>query len=131
MTIASFLLTLHYVDGLPMGAKSLVLTNYHNQQPLQIQDGSSHMLKNSNAAHKQFHQKAKPQFRQSQQIKGQIFKRSFVGLGCLGVYDKAKFARLDRVCEDCYQLYREPDIHSACRYVFITSTTDQMIPTLN
>lgn len=44
-----------------------------------------------------------------------IFKRSFAGLGCLGVYDKAKFARLDRVCEECYQLYREPDIHSACR----------------
>ena len=44
-----------------------------------------------------------------------IFKRSFAGLGCLGVYDKGKFARLDRVCEECYQLYREPDIHSACR----------------
>lgn len=44
-----------------------------------------------------------------------IHKRSFAGLGCLGVYDKAKFARLDRVCEECYQLYREPDIHTACR----------------
>lgn len=44
-----------------------------------------------------------------------IFKRSFAGLGCLGVYDKAKFARLDRVCEECYQLYREPDIHTDCR----------------
>lgn len=44
-----------------------------------------------------------------------IFKRSFAGLGCLGVYDKAKFARLDRVCEECYQIYREPDIHTACR----------------
>ena len=44
-----------------------------------------------------------------------VFKRSFAGLGCLGVYDKAKFARLDRVCEECYTLYREPDIHSACR----------------
>lgn len=44
-----------------------------------------------------------------------IFKRSFAGLGCLGIYDKAKFARLDRVCEECYQLYREPDIHTACR----------------
>lgn len=44
-----------------------------------------------------------------------VFKRSFAGLGCLGVYDKAKFARLDRVCEECYQLYHEPDIHTACR----------------
>lgn len=51
---------------------------------------------------------------QQQEPKG-IFKRSFAGLGCLGVYDKAKFARLDRVCEECYTLYREPDIHSACR----------------
>lgn len=49
------------------------------------------------------------------EAKSQIIKRSFVGLGCLGVYDKAKFARLDKICEDCYQLYREPDIHAACR----------------
>lgn len=46
-----------------------------------------------------------------------IFKRSFAGLGCLGVYDRAKFARLDRICEECYQLYREPEIHTACRLV--------------
>ncbi|KAG9511206.1 hypothetical protein GZH46_00223 [Fragariocoptes setiger] len=45
----------------------------------------------------------------------EIRKRSFAGLGCLGFYDKAKFARLERVCEECYQLYREPDIHSMCR----------------
>lgn len=51
-----------------------------------------------------------------QQSQGkEIVKRSFAGLGCLGVYDKAKFARLDRVCEECYQLYREPEIHTACR----------------
>ncbi|GFY55367.1 hypothetical protein TNIN_85291 [Trichonephila inaurata madagascariensis] len=34
-------------------------------------------------------------------------KRSFSDLGCMGVFDKAKFARLDRVCEECYQLFRE------------------------
>ncbi|KFM72109.1 Ion transport peptide-like protein, partial [Stegodyphus mimosarum] len=38
-------------------------------------------------------------------------KRSFSELGCMGVYDKAKFARLDRVCEECYQLFRESDVH--------------------
>lgn len=58
------------------------------------------------------HNKQHPQ---PSEAKSQIIKRSFVGLGCLGVYDKAKFARLDRICEDCYQLYREPDIHTACR----------------
>ncbi|GIY33225.1 ion transport peptide-like [Caerostris darwini] len=42
-------------------------------------------------------------------------KRSFSDLGCMGVYDKAKFARLDRVCEECYQLFRESDVHTSCR----------------
>ncbi|XP_015913612.1 ion transport peptide-like [Parasteatoda tepidariorum] len=42
-------------------------------------------------------------------------KRSFSGLGCMGVYDKSKFARLDRVCEECYQLFRESDVHTLCR----------------
>ncbi|GBN04259.1 Ion transport peptide-like [Araneus ventricosus] len=42
-------------------------------------------------------------------------KRGFSDLGCMGVYDKAKFARLDRVCEECYQLYRESDVHTTCR----------------
>lgn len=46
-----------------------------------------------------------------------LHKRSFSGLGCLGVYDKAKFARLDRICEECYQMYREPEIHQTCRWV--------------
>ena len=44
-----------------------------------------------------------------------LHKRSFASLGCLGVYDKSKFARLDRVCEECYQMFREPDIHAMCR----------------
>ncbi|KAF8763966.1 Ion transport peptide like protein [Argiope bruennichi] len=44
-------------------------------------------------------------------------KRSFSDLGCMGVYDKAKFARLDRVCEECYQLFRESDVHTSCRSV--------------
>ncbi|XP_034951409.1 ion transport peptide [Chelonus insularis] len=42
-------------------------------------------------------------------------KRSYIDLGCKGVYDKSIFARLDRVCEDCYNLFREPQIHSLCR----------------
>lgn len=46
-----------------------------------------------------------------------LHKRSFVSLGCMGVYDKSKFARLDRVCEECYQMFRDPDIHSMCRSV--------------
>ncbi|KAG9509834.1 hypothetical protein GZH46_01636 [Fragariocoptes setiger] len=52
---------------------------------------------------------------QNQSEARDLFKRSFSGLGCLGNFDKAKFARLERVCEECYQLYREPDLHSMCR----------------
>nr|XP_024218592.1 ion transport peptide isoform X2 [Halyomorpha halys] len=42
-------------------------------------------------------------------------KRSFFDLQCKGVYDKSIFARLDRICEDCYNLFREPQLHSLCR----------------
>lgn len=47
-------------------------------------------------------------------------KRSYIDLGCKGVYDKSIFARLDRVCEDCYNLFREPTLHTLCRLIFIS-----------
>ncbi|XP_065345449.1 CHH-like protein isoform X2 [Cloeon dipterum] len=39
----------------------------------------------------------------------------FFDIQCKGVYDKSIFARLDRICEDCYNLFREPQLHSLCR----------------
>ncbi|XP_046431562.1 ion transport peptide isoform X2 [Neodiprion pinetum] len=42
-------------------------------------------------------------------------KRSFLDIHCKGVYDRSLFARLDRICEDCYNLFREPQLHSLCR----------------
>ena len=51
-----------------------------------------------------------------------LHKRSFASLGCMGDYDKAKFARLDRVCDECYQMFREPDVHSMCRWVNYSKT---------
>lgn len=39
----------------------------------------------------------------------------FVRLGCMGTFDRSKFARLDAVCEECYELFQEPDIHRRCR----------------
>ena len=36
---------------------------------------------------------------------------------CRGRYDPAIYTTLDNICEDCYNLYKEPDIHSMCRYV--------------
>lgn len=44
-----------------------------------------------------------------------ISKRSFFDLQCKGVYDRSIYARLDRICEDCYNLFREPQLHSLCR----------------
>jgi len=51
-----------------------------------------------------------------------LHKRSFASLGCMGDYDKAKFARLDRVCDECYQMFREPDVHTMCRWVNYNKT---------
>ncbi|XP_027196763.2 crustacean hyperglycemic hormone A-like [Dermatophagoides pteronyssinus] len=41
--------------------------------------------------------------------------RSFTILGCLGDYDLSKFAQLDRICDECYILYREPELNFSCR----------------
>ena len=48
-------------------------------------------------------------------------KRSFMQLQCKGIYDKSIFARLDRICEDCYNLFREPQLHTLCRYYHVSS----------
>ncbi|XP_075216159.1 ion transport peptide isoform X2 [Lycorma delicatula] len=50
-----------------------------------------------------------------------ITKRSFFDLKCKGVYDRSIFARLDRICEDCYNLFREHSLHSLCRKDCFTS----------
>ena len=34
---------------------------------------------------------------------------------CRGRYDTAIYTQLDNICEDCYNLYKEPDVHSYCR----------------
>ncbi|KAK9712685.1 Crustacean CHH/MIH/GIH neurohormone family [Popillia japonica] len=46
---------------------------------------------------------------------------AFFRLECRGNYNKSKFARLDRVCEDCYNLFREPEVHTMCRKKCFTS----------
>lgn len=45
-----------------------------------------------------------------------VARRSFFNLQCKGVYDAAIFARLDRICDDCYNLFREPQLYSLCRW---------------
>lgn len=44
-----------------------------------------------------------------------IKRTTFFDIQCKGVYDKSIFARLDRICEDCYNLFREPQLHTLCR----------------
>ncbi|XP_022119612.1 CHH-like protein isoform X2 [Pieris rapae] len=44
-----------------------------------------------------------------------VSRRSFFSLECKGVFDAAIFARLDRICDDCYNLFREPQLYTLCR----------------
>ncbi|XP_047996720.1 CHH-like protein isoform X2 [Leguminivora glycinivorella] len=44
-----------------------------------------------------------------------VARRSFFNLQCKGVYDAAIFARLDRICDDCYNLFREAQLYTLCR----------------
>ncbi|EFX63566.1 hypothetical protein DAPPUDRAFT_307029 [Daphnia pulex] len=34
---------------------------------------------------------------------------------CKGLYDKSIFYRLNRICHDCFSLYRSPELHTLCR----------------
>jgi hypothetical protein len=42
-------------------------------------------------------------------------KRSYADLQCRGIYDPSIFARLERVCEDCYNLYKDDEVLGLCR----------------
>ena len=42
-------------------------------------------------------------------------KRSYADLQCRGIYDASIFASLERVCEDCYNLYKDGEIPGLCR----------------
>nr|AAQ24526.1 crustacean hyperglycemic hormone 2 precursor [Penaeus monodon]AAQ24528.1 crustacean hyperglycemic hormone 2 precursor [Penaeus monodon] len=44
-----------------------------------------------------------------------ISKRSIWFNSCTGVYDRELLVRLDRVCEDCYNLYRDVGVAAECR----------------
>jgi len=34
---------------------------------------------------------------------------------CRGKYDTSIYTQLDNICEDCYNLYKEADVHQLCR----------------
>lgn len=48
-----------------------------------------------------------------------LIKRTTSFSSCTGVYDRELLARLDRVCEDCYNLYRDVEVAVGCRCVLL------------
>ena len=44
-------------------------------------------------------------------------------LGCGGIYDQQRFFELNKLCEDCLGLIKEPQIYSRCRYTIFTYQT--------
>ncbi|XP_037090862.1 ion transport peptide-like [Pollicipes pollicipes] len=48
-------------------------------------------------------------------------KRSFAELKCRGVFNKVIFHELDAVCQECYTIYKEPELHGLCRSECFTS----------
>ena len=42
-------------------------------------------------------------------------QKNFNNLQCGGLYQKPIFSKLDSICNDCYKLYKEPEIYSLCR----------------
>nr|P56688.1 RecName: Full=Mandibular organ-inhibiting hormone; Short=MOIH; Contains: RecName: Full=MOIH precursor-related peptide; Contains: RecName: Full=Mandibular organ-inhibiting hormone; Flags: Precursor [Libinia emarginata]AAD32706.1 mandibular organ inhibiting hormone preproprotein [Libinia emarginata] len=42
-------------------------------------------------------------------------KRQIFDPSCKGLYDRGLFSDLEHVCKDCYNLYRNPQVTSACR----------------
>ena len=46
-----------------------------------------------------------------------LHKRNYLELQCQGMYDPSIFAKLAGICDDCYNLIRDPEIHGMCRLV--------------
>ncbi|KFM60939.1 Ion transport peptide-like protein, partial [Stegodyphus mimosarum] len=41
--------------------------------------------------------------------------QDFNDLHCMGVYDKDKFSYVSRICDKCYDLFREEEVRTLCR----------------
>ncbi len=42
-------------------------------------------------------------------------KRNHEDLQCRGLYDRRLLTQLERICEDCYNLFKDPEVHGFCR----------------
>ena len=48
-------------------------------------------------------------------LRSLVAKRNYVDLECRGMYDQRILTQLERICEDCYNLYKDPEVHQFCR----------------
>lgn len=53
-----------------------------------------------------------------------IFIVEIYFIGFLGAFNKSIFFRLDRICEDCYSLFREVELHTLCKWVLLRKKED-------
>ncbi len=44
-------------------------------------------------------------------------RTNYVDLRCRGMYDQGILTQLERICEDCYNLYKDAEVHGYCRYI--------------
>nr|ADL27417.2 hyperglycemic hormone [Penaeus vannamei] len=44
-----------------------------------------------------------------------LTKRSLSDPSCTGVFDRQLLRRLRRVCDDCFNVFREPNVSTECR----------------
>ena len=54
-------------------------------------------------------------------------KFTYTGLGCRGMFHKMIFSKLDKVCDECYDIFKIPEIHHLCRYLFLITRTDAFL----
>ena len=53
-------------------------------------------------------------------------KRSYADFQCRGIYDPSIFVRLERVCQDCYNLYKDDEVLGHCRYFTLELHSSQL-----
>ncbi|KAB7504371.1 hypothetical protein Anas_09732 [Armadillidium nasatum] len=58
---------------------------------------------------------------------GMKAKRRIFDTSCKGFYDRGLFAQLDRVCEDCYNLYRKPHVAAECRFISCNKNINKIL----
>lgn len=49
------------------------------------------------------------------QSPAQLFKVTFRDSGCRGTFDSSEFAKVDRMIEECYDLFKEPELYPESR----------------